>query len=195
MQNDFMPGGALAIDGADQIIGNINQLMGRFSIVYATLDFHPKEHVSFAINHPGKKVGDVIEVEGMEQILWPVHCVKNTFGAEMVKGIEKEKIQRYFYKGIDPKVDSYSVFFDNVRKRSTGLENILRLQDVEEVVFAGVATEYCVLYSVMDAIELGFKASVVKDACKPINLKSNDEKNAYAAMSTIGVNIVYTRDL
>lgn len=195
MQNDFMPGGALGVPNADQIIPKINELMNHFSTVYATLDWHPKNHVSFAVNHLDKKVGDIIEIDGISQILWPVHCVQNTFGAELVKDIDKQKIQEYFHKGIDPEIDSYSVFFDNAKKRSTGLEEVLLKQNVKEVVLAGVATEYCVLYSAMDAIDLGFKVTVVTDACKPINLAKDDEKKAFAAMAARGVHTCLVGDL
>src|SRR5690242_8802274 len=126
MQNDFMPHGALGIAHADELIEVINFLIPKFELVIASLDWHPADHVSFAQNHPGKKVGETIDIDGYEQILWPVHCVKETFGAELVQGLNKEGIHDYFHKGVDKKIDSYSAFFDNRRLKTTGLGEYLK---------------------------------------------------------------------
>ncbi|NNM43238.1 MAG: bifunctional nicotinamidase/pyrazinamidase [Chlamydiae bacterium] len=187
MENDFMPTGRLGVAGADEIIPIINHLSEQFSIVLACLDFHPKNHVSFASNHPGRKIGDVIEIGGIKQILWPEHCIENAYGSEIVKGLRKEKIAAYFYKGWDPEIDSYSAFFDNARKKDTGLQKYLRSKGITEIYLAGIATEYCVLYSALDAIELGFSAFVIEDACRAINLHPDDEKKALASMKEKGV--------
>ncbi len=190
MQNDFMPGGALPVPHGDEIIPIINQLMPHFSLIVATQDWHPSDHVSFASNHPGKKPGDIIEVRGIKQILWPVHCVRNTKGAELVSSLQKQPISSIFYKGSDKWVDSYSTFFDNARLRATGLEEYLKTRQVKEIYIVGVATDYCVLYSVLDALDLGFKVRVIKDACLGINLQPGDQAAAVARMKNAGASLI-----
>ena len=186
LQNDFMPGGPLAVPGGDQIIPIINQLIPKFPLVVASQDWHPANHLSFAVNHPGKKVGEVILLDDIEQILWPVHCVRDTNGAEFVANLNKKPIEKVFHKGTDERIDSYSAFFDNSRRKSTGLADFLRSSGVEELYIAGVATDYCVLYTVLDAIELGFKVCVITDACKAINLSPEDEDEAFMSMNEEG---------
>ncbi len=186
LQKDFLPGGPLATDRADELVPVINALMDKFSFILATKDWHPKDHVSFASNHLGKNVGDLIEIEGAEQVLWPVHCVQDTKGANFAEGLNEEKIGHVFYKGLDRKIDSYSAFFDNAKERKTGLEDYLRSHEINEIVVVGVATDYCVLYSVLDALELGFKVTVVVDGCRAINLHPDDESKALALMQERG---------
>ncbi|HSX12075.1 MAG TPA: bifunctional nicotinamidase/pyrazinamidase [Rhabdochlamydiaceae bacterium] len=195
MQNDFMPGGALPVPHGNALIPIINRLIPHFSHVIATQDWHPKDHVSFASNHPGKKPGDLIEVKGIKQILWPVHCVRNTKGAELVAGLKKESIASIFYKGSDKWVDSYSAFFDNARLRATGLEEYLKTRGINELYIAGVATDYCVLYSVLDALELGFKISVIQNACRGIDLKPHDEERALQKMEENGAVLISSAQL
>jgi nicotinamidase/pyrazinamidase len=195
MQNDFMPGGALGIPHADKLVPTINALISHFPLVVASLDWHPADHVSFAHNHPGKKEGDRVKTGEVEQILWPVHCVRNTHGAELVSTLDKEKISSVFHKGTDPKVDSYSAFFDNARRKSTGLSDYLKSRGVNDIYLAGVATEYCVLYSSLDAIDLGFTVHVISDACRSINLSPRDEEHAFAAMAAKGVKIVTSEEI
>ncbi len=191
MQNDFMPGGALGVPGADKIVDLINSLMTQFPLVVASQDWHPSDHVSFASSHPGKKPGDVIKVQAQDQVLWPVHCVRDTFGAELVNGLNKKQIAKFFHKGTDKNIDSYSSFFDNARLKSTGLGEYLKSQNVTDVYLVGVATDYCILYSAFDAIDLGFSVSVIAPACKPINLDPKDEERAFAAISAKGGKILY----
>jgi len=186
MQNDFMPGGALPVAGGDKLVPVINQLMDHYSPVLATKDWHPKDHVSFAANHPGKKEGEVISFKGTDQILWPIHCVQETEGANFVSGLSEEKIDHIVYKGTDPKIDSYSGFFDNKGLRKTGLEDFLRNQHIEEIAVVGVATDYCVLYTVLDALKLGFSVVVVEDGCAGVNLQPDDEQRALEAMRKAG---------
>ena len=195
MQNDFMPGGALGVAGADRLVPTINALITQFPLVVATLDWHPVDHISFALNHPGKKVGDRIKVGEMEQILWPAHCVRNGEGAELVSSLDRENLASVFYKGTDPKIDSYSAFFDNARRKSTGLSDYLKSRGVTDVYLVGVATEYCVLYSSLDAIDLGFTVHVITDACCPINLDPQDESRAYAAMAAKGVKVITAKEI
>ena len=195
MQNDFMPGGALGVTGADALVPAINALIPQFDLVVASLDWHPADHISFAPNHPGKKVGDTIKVGNQDQILWPVHCVKDTPGAELVKGLNLKKIEKFFHKGADKNIDSYSAFFDNARLKSTGLGEFLKEHKVTGVYLAGVATDYCVLYSAFDAIDLGFAAHLIADACKAINLHPKDEEHALAAVAAKGGFITSTSAL
>jgi len=190
MQNDFMPGGALSVPDADALASLINKLMKRFSLVIATQDWHPADHKSFAANHPGKKVGDIVDVKGIPQILWNVHCVRNTMGAALVEELDQKTIVTNFYKGTDKWIDSYSAFFDNARRKTTGLADYLRSHGVDHIFIAGVATDYCVLYSVIDAIDLGFKVTVISDACRGINLRSEDVAEAIKTMREKGAEIV-----
>lgn len=195
MQNDFMPGGSLGVSGADQLIPVINSLIPKFPLVVASQDWHPQDHVSFASNHPGKKAGDMIKVDHHDQVLWPVHCVRNTHGAELVGRLNKENISSSFYKGSDRNIDSYSAFFDNARRKSTGLGDYLRSRGVTDVYFAGLTTDYCILYSSLDAVDLGFSVFVIADACLPINLKPQDEERALAAISAKGGKIISSKDV
>jgi nicotinamidase/pyrazinamidase len=195
MQNDFMPGGSLGVPEADKIIPILNHLIPQFSLVLATQDWHPANHQSFAKNHPGQKVGDIVMVKGVEQILWPEHCVRNTKGAELAPSLAKDAIETIFYKGTDEWIDSYSAFFDNARQKSTGLGDYLESRNIKEIYIAGVATDYCVLYSVNDALDLGFKVNVIEDCCKPINLQPEDEIEALASMKEKGAQIINSTDV
>ena len=149
MQNDFVPGGALGVPDGASVIPVINRLQQLFELVVATQDWHPMEHGSFARNHPGKNAGETIDLNGLPQMLWPVHCVQNTSGAAFVPGLKTERVAQVFQKGTDPEVDSYSGFFDNGRRKSTGLENYLRARTIGEVFVVGLATNICVKYTAM----------------------------------------------
>lgn len=194
MQNDFMPWGTLPTKDADKIISSINELIPHFSLVIATKDWHPKDDLSFAANHPGKDPGEMIKIDGIDQILWPIHCVQDTKGAEFVQGLEQTDIKKIFYKGIDPRIDSYSTFFDNAHKRDTGLAKYLHQNHIDEITIVGVATDYCILYSVLDALKLGFKVDVIIDACKPINLHPDDEKKSIEMMQKQGARILFMKE-
>ncbi len=189
VQNDFLPGGALGIPGSDAIVEIINQMMPPFNHIVATQDWHPPHHVSFASTHH-KKVGEVIQVNGVEQILWPDHCLQHSRGADFSPKLHRERIEAIFHKGTDPKIDSYSTFFDNARKRHTGLADYLHKHHLKELYFVGLATDYCVLYSVLDALDLGFNAWVIKEACRAINLKPGDEEKALEKMRSKGAKII-----
>jgi nicotinamidase/pyrazinamidase len=193
MQNDFMPWGSLPVRGGDEIIPTINRLMERFKHVVATQDWHPQDHVSFAMNH-GKRPGETVRLSYGEQILWPIHCVKDTLGADFVSQLKKDRFEKTFHKGVDPQIDSYSTFFDNARKKHTGLEKYLRGLQAKELFFAGVATDYCVKFSVLDALDLGFSASVFVDACRPVNRREDDEEKAIEEMKSKGAKIMLSSD-
>ena len=195
LQNDFCPGGALAVKGGDQVIPVANELQKKFDLVFATQDWHPKDHGSFASNHPGKKPGDRVDLFGIEQILWPDHCVQGSQGAQFVLKLDTKKIARVFQKGTDKTIDRYSTFFDNGHRKSTGLENFLKEKNVDEVYLAGLATDYCVKYSALDAAKLGLKTNVIIDACRGIDLKPGDIDHAIEEMRRSGVRIVHSKDI
>ena len=187
VQNDFCPGGALPVPEGDRVVEVINRLQPRFDLVVATQDWHPADHGSFAANHPGRRPGEHVELAGLLQVLWPVHCVQNTPGAEFHPGLEPPGIARVFRKGADPSVDSYSGFFDNGHRVSTGLGEYLKGRDVTEVYVCGLATDYCVKATALDALGLGFKTYLVEDACRGVELCEGDVRRAIDEMRTQGV--------
>ncbi len=195
IQNDFLPGGALAVDGGDEIIPLVNKLMTKFDLVVATQDWHPADHGSFASNHPGKKPGDIIELGGLQQILWPDHCVQHTHGAEFSNDLNTEHFHTIIRKGTDTLIDSYSGFFDNGKKKKTGLDEYLRSKNVDEVFITGLATDFCVKYTALDAIELGYTTSVVADATRAVNLEEGDFEKALEEMRIKGIHIIQTVEL
>jgi nicotinamidase/pyrazinamidase len=187
VQNDFCHGGALAVPEGDRIVPIINQMQTKFNLIVATQDWHPADHGSFAANHPGKNIGEVIELNGLMQILWPVHCVENTPGADFHPGLDRRRIAGIFHKGTDPGVDSYSGFFDNGHRKSTGLGEYLKEQGVDEIYVCGLTTDYCAKYSTLDALDLGFKTHLIEDACRGVNLTPGDVEKAIAEMKAKGV--------
>jgi len=195
IQNDFVPGGALAVPGGDKIVPIVNQLQPQFDLVVATQDWHPASHGSFAANHSGKKPGDVIDLNGLPQILWPIHCLQSTFGAAFVPSLEKSRITRVFQKGTDPGIDSYSGFFDNGHRKATGLGDFLRAKKVTDVFVAGLATDYCVKFTTLDAVQLGFKVHLIEDAARGVNLKPDDVANAINEMKHAGVRIIRSSEI
>lgn len=196
LQNDFMPGGALSAHEGDQVIPIIDRIIKLpFDVKIATKDWHPKEHVSFADNHQ-KQPGSNILLEGYSQTLWPMHCVQGSFGAEFVKGWDISLIQFVILKGTDPQIDSYSTFFDNRHLKATPLERILKDNNVESLFFAGLATDYCIKFSVLDAIQLGFKkVHVILDACRGVNVLPQDSQQAIDEMKKAGAIIMTSQEL
>jgi nicotinamidase/pyrazinamidase len=190
IQNDFCPGGALAVSDGDQVVPVANTLALRFDLVVATQDWHPPEHVSFASNHPGKEPGDAVDVSGMAQILWPDHCVQGTHGAEFHPDLRADALDHVVRKGVDPQIDSYSAFFDNARMRATGLEEYLRGAGVDEVWFVGLATDYCVAFSAQDALDLGFRTYVVEDGVRAVDLAPGDGARALDELRQRGAHVV-----
>jgi nicotinamidase/pyrazinamidase len=195
VQNDFCPGGALAVRHGDQVVPVINDLQSRFELVVATQDWHPVDHKSFASNHEGKQPGHLIELDGLPQVLWPDHCVQNTPGAEFVEALSHSSIKRIFQKGTDPEVDSYSGFFDNGHRHSTGLGDYLREQGVTDVYVVGLATDYCVKFTALDAQDLGFKTFVVEDACRGVELQEGDVRRALDDVRAAGVTVLSSNDI
>jgi nicotinamidase/pyrazinamidase len=172
MQNDFMPGGALPVPKADTIIPVINELMGDFPFILAAQDHHPADHVSFADSHPGRKIGESLIISGTPQLLWPVHCVAQTEGAELASPLQKKNVHAHFYKGQDRNKDSYSAF------GGTDLGRYLKERGITDLYLTGVAIEYCVLFSALDALQLGFNVFVIADACMGINLQPGASEQA-----------------
>jgi nicotinamidase/pyrazinamidase len=190
LQYDFCPGGALAVKRGDETIDIANRLLPYFSIVAATQDWHPADHQSFAAQHRGRKPGDLIELDGLPQVLWPPHCVQGTRGAELHAGLDRDKITEVFPKGTDRAVDSYSGFFDNGHRKATGLADWLRERWITRVYVMGLATDYCVKATALDARELGFDTWVIEDGCRPVELDPGDGDRAFAAMRAAGVTVV-----
>lgn len=195
LQNDFLPGGALGVPEGDQVIPVANRVQEYFDIVIATADWHPPGHGSFASSHPGCKAGDVIELSGMPQVLWPDHCVQHTEGAEFSPHLNTGKIDKVIYKGMDPEIDSYSGFFDNGRRNATGLETYLRDQKVDTVYVMGLATDYCVKYTALDAVSLGYRTWLIEDGCRGVGVAEGDVERALAEMKAAGVRVVKSGDL
>lgn len=195
LQNDFMPRGALPVTEGDAVLPVINSVQTFFDLVVATQDWHPPNHGSFAANHPGKSPGDQIILGGIEQILWPVHCVQHSHGAAFHPAFDRSRVSQVFYKGIDPVIDSYSTFFDNAHKRHTGLDAFLRKQRATAVYLAGLALDYCVLYSALDARQLGYETFVLVDGCRGINLQPGDIQRALDRMQQAGIHLVQSREL
>jgi len=195
LQNDFLPGGALAVPGGDEVIPLANELQRRFDVVLATQDWHPPDHGSFAANHAGKKPGDRIILDGIEQILWTVHCVQNTHGAEFAPSFDTTRIDHVFHKGIDPRIDSYSTFFDNAHRRSTGLADYLKDRAIKDIYLLGLALDYCVKYSALDACELGLNTHVILDGCRGIDLQPGDLDRAVDEMKQAGATILQRGEL
>ena len=169
-QNDFCPGGALAVPEGDHVVAPINALIGRFDHVVLTQDWHPAGHSSFASAHPGKSPFETIKMPYGEQVLWPDHCVQGTTGAAFHPDLEWTKAELVIRKGFRQAIDSYSAFFENDHETPTGLAGYLRERGIERLTFAGLATDYCVAYSAFDARRAGFTATVIVDACRAIDL-------------------------
>ncbi len=170
IQNDFCPDGALAVAEGDAIIGRVNELMADFPVVVLTQDWHPPNHSSFASNHPGKAAFESIEMPYGAQTLWPDHCIQGSEGAQFHPSLNTVAADIIIRKGFRPAIDSYSAFFENDRTTPTGLDGYLKVRGVRAVTLVGLATDYCVAYSALDAVRLGYHATVLLEACRGINL-------------------------
>jgi len=190
IQNDFLPGGALAVPGGNEIIPIVNNMMDSFDLVVATKDWHPPDHGSFAANHPGHDLFETVDLNGLPQTLWPVHCVQETEGAEFPVALHTDRIGKIFHKGTRPEIDSYSGFHDNGHRHSTGLADFLRKNGVTEITVCGLATDYCVKFTALDAIAEGFATTLHLPACRGVNLQPDDIENAIVEMRDKGVEIV-----
>lgn len=194
VQNDFCPGGALAVPGGDEVVPVANRLARSFSHVGLTQDWHPRGHVSFASSHRGREPFETVRVEYGEQVLWPDHCVPGTPGAEFHPGLDRIPAEFTVRKGFDPAVDSYSAFYENDRRTPTGLAGYLRERGFRRVFLVGLATDFCVLYSAVDARREGFEAAVVEDGVRGIDLDGSVAA-AWSAMAGAGALRVRMDDL
>ena len=180
VQYDFLPGGALAVPNGDDIIELINRIQGNYDLIVATQDWHPEGHHSFASAHEGKQPFDVIDLEGLEQVLWPDHCVQGTYGAQLSEQLAAHRIEAIFRKGTEPNIDSYSGFFDNGKRKNTGLAGYLRDRGVTSTAVCGLAADYCVYFTAMDALQLGFDTAIIESAVRAIDPTSyTSKKNSF----------------
>lgn len=195
IQHDFLPGGALAVAEGDQVIPVANRIQPQFDWVVATQDWHPADHGSFAANHVGKQPGEMIDLDGLPQVLWPVHCVQATQGAAFAADLDVDRVAQVFHKGTDPTIDSYSGFYDNGHRKATGLEAYLKGKGIDEVGIVGLATDYCVKFSALDAVAAGFKTFVVTDGVRGVNLALDDSEKALAEMAAAGITLVTSEQI
>ncbi|MDH5751702.1 MAG: bifunctional nicotinamidase/pyrazinamidase [Deltaproteobacteria bacterium] len=190
VQNDFCPGGALAVNRGDEVVDFINARRDEFPLVIFTQDWHPAGHASFASSNPGTQVGQVIQLGGVDQIMWPDHCVQGTHGAEFHKDLQVRAGDPVFRKGQDSAIDSYSAFVDNDGRLETGLRAFLQDRNIGLLEVVGLATDYCVLFSVLDGLRFGFSVQVNPGGCRAVNLDPDDEERAYRQMRDAGAVIV-----
>lgn len=195
LQIDFCPGGALEVKEGDQVIPIANELMEQFDLVVATQDWHPANHGSFAANHPWRRPGQVIDLHGLQQVLWPIHCVQDSFGAQFHPKLNQAGITKVFVKGTDPEIDSYSGFFDNGKRKATGMGEYLKEQGVTEVFVLGLATDYCVKFTALDALGLGFDTHLIVDASRGVNLQEGDVDRAVEEMQQKGIKVIQSSEL
>lgn len=192
MQNDFCPGGALAVEHGDTIVQGINRIASKFEVVATTQDWHPQNHGSFASNHKGAKPYDVGRLSGRIQVLWPDHCVQNSQGAAFHPNLQVRG--KNFVKGTNPAADSYSGFFDD-DGTSTGLHDYLASTKVTQVYICGLATDYCVKFTALDALKQGYTTAVLEDLCKGVNIDPSDTEKALEELRTAGASIEHSSSL
>ena len=194
VQRDFCPGGSLAVPNGAEVVEVANELKDKFDLVVYSRDWHPKDHCSFAANHQ-KEIGSVIEIGGLSQIMWPTHCVQDSEGADFAEGLEVPESAHIIDKGVDSNIDSYSAFFDNGGIRATGLGGLLKEKGVTEVYILGLATDYCVKFTALDACKLGFETYLVEDGCRGVELSAGDIAQAITDMKAAGVKVLQSEEL
>ena len=193
VQNDFMPGGSLAVPDGDKIVPVINKIQHKFDLVVAAQDWHPIDHVSFASNHKGKSTFDEIEIHGKPQTLWPDHCVQGTEGAKFHPDLETKKWEAIFRKGTDKKIDSYSAFYDNGHLKSTGIAGYLKEKGATQLFLCGLAADICVYYSLYDAFKEGFACFFIEDASQPLDSEKLEELKK--EMKYLGIQIISSKEI
>ncbi|CDF81269.1 nicotinamidase [Formosa agariphila KMM 3901] len=193
IQNDFLPGGTLAVSNGDEIIPLVNNLQSKFDLVVASQDWHPENHASFASNHDNKNVFDVIQLDGQDQVLWPNHCVQGTIGAAFSSDLNTAAVAAIFRKGMHKNVDSYSAFFDNNNSQHTGLESYLKSMNITDVYVCGLAADYCVYFTAKDAQSLGFNTFYITDATRFIS--EDVYNNILLDLKQQGVTILNSADI
>ena len=189
LQNDFVEGGALAVPDGMAVVAIANQIMANFDLVVATQDWHPADHQSFASQHSGVSIGQQFMLNGLPQTAWPEHCIQETFGAELVASLETHGISKIVRKGTDKSIDSYSGFYDNGHQKSTGLAEFLRSKGVDQVAVMGLATDYCVRFTALDAVNEGFETTLLLDGCRGVELQPGDIATAIEELKQAGVKV------
>ena len=195
VQKDFCPGGALPVPRGDEVVPVINALMKEFGSVVATQDWHPPGHVSFASTHAGKKPFETVRVKGIEQVLWPDHCVQGSSGAAFHPDLDESRLHLIFRKGLRPDLDSYSAFFENDRRTPTGLASYLREINVDTLCVCGLAADVCVFYSAMDAVRLGFETQVIEDAVRGVDVPAGNVSRTRDKMKGAGIRLLRSEDM
>lgn len=199
MQNDFIPGGALAVDEGDEIVDGINRISEKFrekgALIILTQDWHPKDHMSFASNHPGKKPGDEFQTEAIGPVLWPDHCVQGSKGAEFHKDLKKNYGHAIIRKGYNPKIDSYSGFLENDKKSETGLAGLLKSLKIKRIMICGLALDYCAYYTAMHGLDFGFNVVFLAHLTKGIDIPRGSISNALEAMTRKGIKFAKEENL
>jgi len=190
LQYDFMPGGSLEVPEGDEVVAIANRLMRSYDPVVATQDWHPEDHLSFASNHEGREPLEKIELDGLEQLLWPDHCVQGTHGAELPDDLKIARIDRVFRKGTDPRIDSYSGFHDNGHRKSTGLAEWLREEGVDGVDLVGLALDVCVRFTALDAVREGFATRLIVPGCRAVELEEGDRRRTLDELREAGVELL-----
>lgn len=194
VQNDFCPGGALAVPQGDEILQPVNELASRFDCVIQTQDWHPADHLSFASNHDGKNAYDTVEMDYGQQVLWPDHCIQGSTGAEFHPDLDTTPSQVIIRKGYRKHIDSYSAFFENDQMTTTGLHGYLKARGITELVVTGLATDFCVKWTVLDAIKLGYEVTLVKDAVRGIDLDGSVDA-AFEEMDKAGTRFMLSTEI
>lgn len=195
IQHDFLEGGALAVPDANAVVPVAEKLMQRFDLIFATQDWHPHNHGSFASQHAGRNMFEVIDLHGLPQVLWPDHCVQGTLGAQFHPALPMEKCTAIVQKGTDITVDSYSGFADNGKRIQTELHSILQTHGVKTLYVCGLATDYCVQFTVLDALELGYTVYLVLDGCRGVNQHPHDSEKAIERMEKAGALLISSVDV
>lgn len=195
IQNDFLKGGALEVKDGNSTIEIINSIQNKFNLIVATQDWHPAKHKSFASQHKGKNIGEFIDLNGIDQILWPDHCIENTFGSEFSKDLNFDRINKIVQKGNNPEIDSYSGFLENDKKTKTELDDYLKYNKVETVFICGLASDYCVKFTAIDAVDFSYETYLIEDATKAVNISPDDHEKAIELMKNKGVKIIKSTDL
>ncbi|WP_116124390.1 bifunctional nicotinamidase/pyrazinamidase [Lewinella sp. IMCC34183] len=195
LQVDFLPTGMLPVPEGDRVVPLANALMPRYRTVVGTQDWHPADHGSFAANHMWRKPGQVIDLHGLQQVLWPIHCVQETWGSEFAADLEAAGIDKVFRKGTDPRIDSYSGFYDNGHRKSTGLADWLRERGITTVHVMGLAQDYCVKFTVLDALKEGFSVTLIADGTRPVELAPGDGARAIEDMRAAGATVAESGEL
>lgn len=195
LQPDFMPGGNLSVEGGDEIIGGINELLPKFTTVVVSQDWHPEGHKSFASSHNGKKPYDLYDAPGLGPVLWPVHCVQGTTGAECHPDFHMNGANLIIRKGVHLGIDSYSTFRENDEVTETGLSGYLKTRKIRRIFLCGLALDYCVLFSAEDGIEMGFEVVVIIDLSRAVDSPAGHKKMAIEKMKEIGVEFILSETL